>query len=44
MCLALFQSLEEVGDDGKTKAQSLGITSYGVSMTTLEEVFMKIGK
>ena len=33
-----------MNDDGVTTAQSLGIASYGVSMTTLEEVFMKIGK
>ena len=41
----LFGNLETiVNDDGVTTAQSLGIASYGVSMTTLEEVFMKIGK
>ena len=27
-----------------SKAESMGIKSYGVSMTTLEEVFMKLGK
>ncbi|PVD38360.1 hypothetical protein C0Q70_00974 [Pomacea canaliculata] len=37
----LFKSLEE-SKDNKTIAQSLGISSYGVSMPTLEEVFLKL--
>ena len=38
----LFGALE-ASSVGQTKAQSLGIASYGISMTTLEEVFLKIG-
>lgn len=30
------------GSTNKTKAQAYGITSYGISMTTLEEVFLKL--
>ncbi|XP_030854731.1 ATP-binding cassette sub-family A member 5 isoform X4 [Strongylocentrotus purpuratus] len=35
----MFKSLEE-----KSADSSLGVQSYGVSMTTLEEVFLKIGE
>ncbi|KAK6171363.1 hypothetical protein SNE40_019569 [Patella caerulea] len=40
---AMFNSLEEKGSDGVTKAEKMGIKSYGVSMTSLEEVFLKLG-
>ena len=40
--LDLFGELER-DDGGKSKARSLGIESYGISMTTLEEVFLKLG-
>ena len=33
----MFECLEE-------KKDSLSITSYGIAMTTLEEVFLKLGK
>jgi hypothetical protein len=39
----LFKALEKK-TDGFTEAQLLGILSYGISMTTLEEVFLKLGK
>lgn len=39
---ALFAALEERSDGVKSKAETLGIKSYGVSMTTLEEVFLKL--
>ena len=40
----LFQALEvpSNGSDGETVAKKLGIQTYGVSMTTLEEVFLKL--
>ncbi|XP_022092521.1 ATP-binding cassette sub-family A member 5-like [Acanthaster planci] len=39
----LFRAFEETsGQDGATVAKQLGIQSYGVSMTTLEEVFLKL--
>ncbi|KAL5018612.1 hypothetical protein ScPMuIL_004334 [Solemya velum] len=37
----LFTYFEE-RDGGSTHAEALGIRSYGVSMTTLEEVFLKL--
>ena len=40
----LFAALESKTTDVSTMAESLGIKSYGVSMTTLEEVFLKLGK
>ncbi|XP_067671428.1 cholesterol transporter ABCA5-like [Haliotis asinina] len=39
----MFSSLEQKVD-GTTQAEKLGIKSYGVSMTTLEEVFLKLGE
>ena len=41
--LGLFSAFEQKSDGGNSKADSLGIKSYGVSMTTLEEVFLKLG-
>ena len=41
--LGLFGDLER-SNGGKIKYESLGIESYGISMTTLEEVFLKLGK
>ena len=39
----LFQALEATtGNPKRTLAKHLGIQSYGVSMTTLEEVFLKL--
>ncbi|XP_038048297.1 ATP-binding cassette sub-family A member 5-like [Patiria miniata] len=39
----LFQALENTSkESGETVAKQLGIQSYGVSMTTLEEVFLKL--
>ncbi|XP_077979636.1 cholesterol transporter ABCA5-like [Glandiceps talaboti] len=42
----LFHALESTSGEsaGVTKAKSLGIQTYGVSMTTLEEVFLKLGE
>ncbi|XP_038064464.1 ATP-binding cassette sub-family A member 10-like [Patiria miniata] len=40
----LFQALEETTESGQTVAKQLGIQSYGVSMTTLEEVFLKLSE
>lgn len=40
----LFYDLETILPDGQTVAQSLGVQSLGISMTTLEEIFMKFGK
>ena len=40
----LFSYLESVTLSGVTQATALNIRSYGVSMTTLEEVFLKIGE
>ena len=42
ICAALFSSLEETSASGRTVAADLGIQSYGVSMTTLEEVFLHL--
>ena len=42
--LDLFSYLESVTSPGVTQATALNIRSYGVSMTTLEEVFLKIGE
>ena len=39
----LFKALE-TSEGSKTVAQNLGILNYGVSMPTLEEVFLKLGK
>ncbi|XP_071105754.1 cholesterol transporter ABCA5-like isoform X1 [Haliotis cracherodii] len=39
----MFSSLEQKVN-GTTQAEKLGIKSYGVSMTTLEEVFLKLGE
>ena len=41
--LELFGSLEEKVDGETEKSSKLGIRTYGVSMTTLEEVFLKLG-
>ncbi|XP_022092654.1 ATP-binding cassette sub-family A member 5-like isoform X2 [Acanthaster planci] len=42
---ALFQALEATsGMQGSTVAKQLGIKSYGVSMTSLEEVFLNISE
>lgn len=41
-CTALFTSFEETVGDDKTRSSLLGIQSYGISMTTLEEVFLKL--
>ncbi|RDD36392.1 ATP-binding cassette sub-family A member 5 [Trichoplax sp. H2] len=40
----LFRQLEspDTNNEVKTRAQAYGITSYGISMTTLEEVFLKL--
>ncbi|XP_064639589.1 cholesterol transporter ABCA5-like isoform X2 [Lineus longissimus] len=38
----LFAKLETDSDTGEKTSQSLGIHSYGVSMTTLEEVFLRL--
>ncbi|KAK7506564.1 hypothetical protein BaRGS_00002039, partial [Batillaria attramentaria] len=38
----LFKALEATSEGGETKAQSLAILNYGVSMPTLEEVFLKL--
>ncbi|XP_071963813.1 cholesterol transporter ABCA5-like [Antedon mediterranea] len=40
----LFKELESKNENGEEKSKMLGIQSYGVSMTTLEEVFLKIGE
>ncbi|XP_072019069.1 cholesterol transporter ABCA5-like [Amphiura filiformis] len=41
----LFEALENKDDTGvSSTAMALGIQSYGISMTTLEEVFLKIGE
>ena len=42
--LGLFSALEQKTGGSVSKAESMGIKSYGVSMTTLEEVFLKLGK
>ena len=42
--LDLFSYLESMTSPGVTQATALNIRSYGVSMTTLEEVFLKIGE
>ncbi|XP_041378992.1 cholesterol transporter ABCA5-like isoform X2 [Gigantopelta aegis] len=39
----LFAALESPVDQRQTLFESLGIKGYGVSMTSLEEVFLKIG-
>ncbi|XP_041364325.1 cholesterol transporter ABCA5-like [Gigantopelta aegis] len=39
----LFAALESPVDQRQTLSESLGIKGYGVSMTSLEEVFLKIG-
>lgn len=39
----LFAALESKSTDVSTLAESMGIKSYGVSMTTLEEVFLALG-
>ncbi|XP_033111834.1 ATP-binding cassette sub-family A member 5-like [Anneissia japonica] len=40
----LFRELEVENANGVEASKSMGIQSYGVSMTTLEEVFLKIGE
>lgn len=40
----LFGALETKKTNVSTLAESMGIKSYGVSMTTLEEVFLKLGQ
>ncbi|XP_072168499.1 cholesterol transporter ABCA5-like [Diadema setosum] len=41
----MFEHLEKSdGAGGATASQAMGIQTYGVSMTTLEEVFLKIGE
>ena len=44
--VGMFKNLEESsrGDGEQTTAQTLGIQTYGISMTSLEEVFLKIGE
>ncbi|XP_070580684.1 cholesterol transporter ABCA5-like isoform X2 [Ptychodera flava] len=45
MFAGLFSALEASDDNSsQTKAKAMGIQSYGVSMTTLEEVFLKLGE
>ena len=39
----LFGALEETVA-GQSKSEALGISTYGISMTTLEEVFLKLGE
>ena len=39
----MFAELEAPVGGGKTRAELMKITSYGVFMTSLEEVFLKIG-
>ena len=39
----LFGELETSSGD-QSVAKSLGIDGYGISMTTLEEVFLKLGR
>ena len=41
--VGLFGDLEG-SNGGKMRYESLGIESYGISMTTLEEVFLRLGK
>ena len=43
LCVELFRALEEHNNtsDGCT-APLIGVNSYGVSMTTLEEVFLQL--
>ena len=38
----LFAALEEQSG-GVTYAENMGISNYGISMPTLEEVFLKLG-
>ncbi len=40
----LFEALETQGDDTSSAASGMGIQSYGIAMTTLEEVFLKLGE
>ncbi len=40
----MFGAFEETNDTGVINATKLGINSYGMSMTTLEEVFLNLGK
>ena len=37
-----FGALEETVD-GQVRSKTYGIATYGISMTTLEEVFLKLG-
>ncbi|XP_064604121.1 cholesterol transporter ABCA5-like [Liolophura sinensis] len=41
---ALFSALEYSGTSDTSTSNSLGIKTFGVSMTTLEEVFLKLGE
>ena len=41
--IALFETLED-DTAGRPTSEQLGIQSYGISMTTLEEVFLKLGE
>lgn len=41
--LGLFSELSEL-ESNQTLSQQLGVISYGISMTTLEDVFLKLGK
>ena len=41
--VGLFGELER-SNGGKMRYESLGIESYGISMTTLEEVFLRLGE
>lgn len=40
----LFEALERTSSQGVACSETLGIRSYGISMTTLEEVFLKLGE
>ena len=40
----LFGALEGKNGDGTPYSEQLGIITYGVSMTTLEDVFLKLGR
>ena len=44
MCSELFRSLEERVGQQVVGGENVVIRGYGISMTTLEEVFMRIGQ
>lgn len=45
MLLALFEKLEstDAESNGETLAARHGVRSYGLAMTTLEQVFLRLG-